>query len=64
MENFAQLEYVMILLIVSIILTIGLALIGIKIAPEIGLMDFPGNLKKRSLRYARIEASRGGVMTE
>ena len=43
MENFAQLEYVMSLLIVSIILTIGLALIGIKIAPEIGLMDFPGS---------------------
>ena len=39
MENFAQLEYVMLLLIGSILLAVGLALISIKIAPDVGLMD-------------------------
>jgi len=43
MENFAQLEYVMLLLIGSILLAVGLALISIKIAPDVGLMDIPGS---------------------
>ena len=43
MENFAQLEYIMVLLIGSIVLGIGLAQISLKIAPQVGLMDFPGS---------------------
>jgi len=43
MENFAQLEYIMLLLIGSIVLGLGLAQISIKIAPKVGLMDIPGS---------------------
>ena len=43
MENFAQLEYIMLLLIGSIVLGLGLAQISIKIAPQVGLMDIPGS---------------------
>lgn len=43
MENFAQLEYVMLLLIGSILLAVGLSWLSIKIAPKVGLMDIPGS---------------------
>ncbi|MBT6981446.1 MAG: hypothetical protein HOA05_04315, partial [Candidatus Marinimicrobia bacterium] len=43
MENFAQLEYIMLLLIGSIVLGLGLAQISLKIAPQVGLMDIPGS---------------------
>ena len=43
MESLTQLEYIIFLLILSIIIATIIALIGIKIAPEIGLMDIPGS---------------------
>ncbi|MBT7514781.1 MAG: undecaprenyl/decaprenyl-phosphate alpha-N-acetylglucosaminyl 1-phosphate transferase [Candidatus Marinimicrobia bacterium] len=48
MENFAQLEYVMLLLMGSIILAVGLSWISIKFAPYIGLMDIPGSAEHKN----------------
>ncbi|MBT4369791.1 MAG: undecaprenyl/decaprenyl-phosphate alpha-N-acetylglucosaminyl 1-phosphate transferase, partial [Candidatus Marinimicrobia bacterium] len=43
MQNLHQLEYIMLLLIGSIVLGFGLAQISLKIAPKVGLMDIPGS---------------------
>ena len=48
MENFLQLEYIMVLLIGSIILSLLIAVLGIKIAPQIGLMDIPGSAEHKN----------------
>ncbi|HIA94277.1 MAG TPA: undecaprenyl/decaprenyl-phosphate alpha-N-acetylglucosaminyl 1-phosphate transferase [Candidatus Marinimicrobia bacterium] len=43
MENFTQLDPVLLLMVGTIIIALGLAWLSIKIAPEVGLMDIPGS---------------------
>lgn len=43
MEQFQQLDYVMLILLASIILSVILSWFSLKIAPDVGLMDIPGS---------------------
>ena len=43
MEQFQQLDYVMLILLVSIILSVILSWFSLRIAPDVGLMDIPGS---------------------
>ena len=43
MEQFQQLDYVMLILLVSIILSFLLSWFSLRIAPDVGLMDIPGS---------------------
>ena len=43
MEQFQQLDYVMLILLVSIILSVLLSWFSLRIAPDVGLMDIPGS---------------------
>lgn len=48
MESFIQLEYIVFLLISSIIISLLLCLLGIRLAPKIGLMDIPGSAEHKN----------------
>jgi len=47
-EQIAQIEFIMVLLIGSIILSAVLAWLSIKLAPEVGLMDIPGSAEHKN----------------
>ena len=53
MEQFQQLDYVMLILLVSIILSVLLSWFSLRIAPDVGLMDIPGSADPVSYTHLR-----------